>query len=163
MLPMKNGVWRSTAKHDTLMGRLCGRLLSFQWSMLIPTAIYRFTRTTKLTYYQASRTPSGIDYLSPVSVDGSEIINRHASGRRYIILYFVTESNALAAGGYWVDGDEPFAHVYVTDATVADLELVAEEIAALPTVDRRLDDVLHRHDIQVDMDVWGNLLNDLGK
>jgi len=131
--------------------------------MLIPNAIYRFTRTTKLTYYQAGRTPSGVDYLSPVSVDGSEIVSRHPSGRHYIILYFVTESNALAAGGYWVDSDEPFVNVYITDATIADLELVAEEIAALPTVDRRLDDILHRHDIQVDMEVWGSLLSDLGK
>lgn len=129
--------------------------------MLIPNAIYRFTRTTKLIYYQAGRTPSGIDYLSPISVDGSEIVSRHPSGRHYIILYFVTENNALAASGYWVDSDESFANVYLTDATITDLELVAEEVAALPNVDRQLDDVLHRHDIQVDMDVWGNLLSEL--
>lgn len=126
--------------------------------MLIPNAIYRFNRTDKLLYYQAGRTPSGIDYLSPISVDGTDLVSRHASGRTYIILYFVTQSNALAAGGYWLDTAEPFTNVYITDATVADLELVTEDIATLPTVDRRLDDVLHRHDIQLDMEVWGSLL-----
>lgn len=126
--------------------------------MLIPNAIYRFNRTDKLTYYQAARTPSGIDYLSPISVDGSELASRHPSGRDYLILYFVTKDGALAASGYWLDTQEPFDHVYVTDATVADLDLVAEAVSTLPTVDRRLDDVLHRHDIQLDMEVWGSLL-----
>jgi len=126
--------------------------------MLIQNAVYRFNRTNKLTYYQAGRTSTGIDYLSPISVDGSEMISRHSSGRSYIILYFVAQSGALAASGYWLDTAEPFAHVYITDATVADLDLVTEDIATLPAVDRRLEDVLHRHDIQLDMEVWGSLL-----
>jgi len=126
--------------------------------MLIPNAVYRFTRTDKLTYYQAARTSSGIDYLSPISVDGSELVNHHPTGRDYSILYFVTKEGALAASGYWLDTEEPFAYVYVTDATVADLDLVAEDVAALPNVDRRLDDILHRHEIQLDMAVWGSLL-----
>lgn len=126
--------------------------------MLIPNAVYRFNRTARLTYYQAGRTASGIDYLSPISVDGSELVSRHASGRDYIILYFVTQKGTLAAGGYWLDPAAPFTHVYMTDATVADLDLVTEDIATLPSVDRRLDDVLHRHDIQLDMEVWGSFL-----
>ena len=126
--------------------------------MLIPNAVYRFNRTNKLTYYQAGRTPSGIDYLSPISIDGSDLVNHHASGRDYLIVYFVTADGLLAAGGYWLDTAEPFTHVYVTDATVADLDLVTADIATLPNVDRRLDDVLHRHDIQLDMEVWGSLL-----
>ncbi|MEZ4729725.1 MAG: hypothetical protein R3E79_21555 [Caldilineaceae bacterium] len=80
--------------------------------MLIPNAVYRFNRTNHLTYYQAGRTSTGIDYLSPISVDGSEIISRHPSGRSYIILYFVAQSGTLAASGYWLDTVEPFAHVY---------------------------------------------------
>lgn len=126
--------------------------------MLILNAIYRFNRTNKLTYYQSGRTPAGIDYLSPISVDGSDLVSRHANGREYIILYFVTENNALAAGGYWLDTAAPFANVYITDATLADLELVTADLATLPMVDRRLDDVLHRHEIQLDMEVWGKLL-----
>lgn len=126
--------------------------------MLIPNAIYRFNRTDALRYYQAGRTVSGIEYLSPISVDGSDLVSRHASGRPCIILYFVTADNIIAASGYWLDTEEPFAHVYVTDATVADLELVADDVTVLPTIDRRLDDVLHRHDVQLDMAVWGSLL-----
>jgi hypothetical protein len=126
--------------------------------MLIQNAIYRFNRNDTLIYYQAGRTASGIDYLSPISVDGSDLISQHASGRSCIILYFVTADGALAASGYWLDTEEPFAYVYITDATTADLELVAEDVVALPVVDRRLDDVLHRHDIQLDMEVWGSLL-----
>ena len=126
--------------------------------MLIPNAVYRFNRTNKLTYYQAGRTPSGIDYLSPISIDGSDLVSHHASGRDYLIVYFVTADGLLAAGGYWLDTAEPFTYVYVTDATVADLDLVSADISTLPSVDRRLEDVLHRHDIQLDMEVWGSLL-----
>jgi hypothetical protein len=126
--------------------------------MLIPNAIYRFNRTDKLLYYQAGRTPSGIEYLSPISVDGIDLVSRHPSGRTYILLYFVIQNDVLAVSGYWLDSAQPFANVYITDATVADLVLVTEDIVTLPTVDRRLDDVLHRHDIQLDMEVWGNLL-----
>lgn len=126
--------------------------------MLLPNAVYRFNRTNQLTYYQAGRTPSGFDYLSPISIDGSDLVSHHASGRAYIILYFVAENDRLAAGGYWVDTEEPFANLYITDATVADLELVTEDIATLPTVDQRLDDILHRHDITLDMAVWGSFL-----
>jgi hypothetical protein len=57
-----------------------------------------------------------------------------------------------------VDTEEPFANLYITDATVADLELVTADIATLPTVDQRLDDILHRHDITLDMAVWGSFL-----
>ena len=126
--------------------------------MLIPNAIYRFNRTNRLMYYQAGCTASGIDYLSPISVDGSDLVSRHASGRRYIILYFVTRDGRLAAGGYWLDTAAPFTHVYITDATVADLDLVTADMTTLPNVDRRLEDILHRHDIQLDMEVWGSLL-----
>lgn len=126
--------------------------------MLIPNAVYRFTRTDKLVYYQAARTPSGINYLSPISVDGAELVSRDANGRGYVILYFVTPNGKLAASGYWLDTEEPFDYVYLTDATLADLDFVTEDLAALPTVDRRLDDVLHRYEIQLDMSVWGSLL-----
>lgn len=126
--------------------------------MLISNAIYRFNQTDKLLYYQAGRTPTGITYLSPISVDGADLVSRHASGRAYILLYFVIENAILAVSGYWLDTAEPFANVYITDATVADLELVTEDIAALPLVDRRLDDVLHRHEIELDMEVWGSFL-----
>ncbi len=126
--------------------------------MLIPYAVYRFNRIDKLVYYQAARTAAGVDYLSPINLDGSDLVSHDSSGRTYLILYFVTKEGTLAAGGYWLDTEEPFDHVYLTDATVADLDLVVEDLAALPTVDRRLDDVLHRHEIQLDMAVWGSLL-----
>jgi len=128
--------------------------------MLTPGAIYRFNRNRNLRYYKAFRTRSGIDYLFPISVDGSKVIDQHASGRRYVILYFVTQWGKLGARGYWVDTGKPFQRVFVSDATPDDLDLVTEDIATLPDVDRQLDNVLNRDAIQLDMEVWGDLFTE---
>lgn len=125
---------------------------------LIPDAIYRFNRNKNLRYYRACRTKSGIDFLYPISVDGSKIVDQHESGRQYVILYLVTKWGKLAAGGYWLNPKKAFKQVYVTDATIDDLAFVANRMEDLPAADRVLDDVLNRDDIQLDMEVWGSLL-----
>ncbi|MCC9077491.1 hypothetical protein FKZ61_015425 [Litorilinea aerophila] len=126
--------------------------------MLTPGAIYRFKRTNELRYYRAARTPSGVDFLYPISVNGSRIADRHPSGRRYVLLYFMTRWGKFAVGGYWLDPRKMFERAYVTDATPQDLELVTEDLADLPAVDAELDNILNRADIELDMEVWGSLL-----
>ena len=126
--------------------------------MLTVNAIYRFNRTKHLHYYQARRTPGGLEYLTPVSIDGADVVKRHSSGRTYVILYFVLSDGQLASSGYWLGSRQPFENIYITDATTADLEFIAEEIAALPDADRRLDDIFNRHEVQVDLDIWGEVL-----
>lgn len=126
--------------------------------MLIEGAIYRFTRTDQLQYYQAARTKSGIEFLFPIQVSGTRVAKTHPSGRRYVILYFMTKWGKLAAGGYWLDPKQGFEKAYVTDATVDDLEMVADGLEELPDVDEQLDDILNRDEVALDMEVWGSLL-----
>jgi len=126
--------------------------------MLVEGAIYRFIRTEHLRYYQALRTKAGVAFLFPIQVGGTRIADRHANGRRYVILYFLTKWGKLAAGGYWLDPKQGFAKAYVTDATEADLQLVAHTLAELPAIDAELDDILNRDAVELDMDVWGQAL-----
>lgn len=126
--------------------------------MLIEGAIYRFIRTEELRYYRAARTKSGVDFLYPIGVSGTRIASRHESGRRYVILYFMTKWERLAACGYWLDPKQGFDKAYVTDATEADLQLVAHDLEELSEVDASLDNILNRNEIELDMEVWGNLL-----
>ena len=128
--------------------------------MLIEGAIYRFIRTEQLRYYRAARTRSGIEFLYPIQVSGTRIADRHGSGRRFVILYFMTKWGKLAASGYWLDPKQGFDKAYVTDATEADLQLVAYELEELPEVDADLDNILNRGDIELDLDVWGNALEE---
>jgi hypothetical protein len=116
--------------------------------MFIEGAIYRFTRTDQLQYYQAARTKSGVEFLFPI----------RTSGRRYVIVYFMTKWGKLAAGGYWLDPRQGFTKAYVTDATEDDLEMVASSLEALPEIDARLDDILNRDEVELDLEVWGSLL-----
>jgi hypothetical protein len=127
--------------------------------MLIEGAIYRFIRTENLRYYRAACTAAGVDFLYPINVKGTRIADKHASGRRYVILYFMTKWNKLAAVGYWLDPKQAFEQAYVTDATEADLVLVTEDLEELPQIDEALDNILNRHDIELDMEVWGSLLD----
>ena len=127
--------------------------------MLIEGAVYRFTRTDELRYYRAARTKAGMDFLYPIQVDGTRLAGTHKNGRRYVLLYFMTEWGKLAATGYWLDPKQGFAKVYVTDATEDDLEMITEELRELAAIDSTLDDVLNRHAIELDMEVWGALLN----
>ena len=126
--------------------------------MFVEGAIYRFNRTDQLRYYRAARTRSGIEFLYPINVRGTRIADQHASGRRYVILYFVTKWGKLAASGYWLDPKQAFEQAYVTDATQHDLELVTHDLEELPAVDAQLDNILNRFDIELDMEVWGSLL-----
>jgi hypothetical protein len=126
--------------------------------MLIPGAIYRFNRTDNLRYYRAAQTQAGVAFLYPISLDGSRIASEDKSGRRYVILYFMTRWQKLAASGYWLDPKEAFDQAYVTDATVEDLDLVATDLERLPLVDDQLDNILNRLDIELDMEIWGSLL-----
>lgn len=126
--------------------------------MLMPGAIYRFNRSRQIRYYRAGRTRSGIDFLFPISINGSRIVDESKDGREYVILYLMTKWGKLAAGGYWLNPRRMFEKAYVTDATLDDLELVAAELEELPGAHRRLDDVLNRHDVELDLDVWGALL-----
>ena len=126
---------------------------------LIPKAVYRFARTPNIRYYRAERTRSGIDFLYPISVNGSRIVDTSNGGRDYVILYLLTKWGKLAAGGYWLNPRKIFEKAYVTDATLADLVLVAEKIEDLPDAHLILDDVLNRSEIEVDMDVWGSALD----
>jgi hypothetical protein len=126
--------------------------------MLIEGAIYRFNRTDELRYYRAARTKAGLDFLYPIQVNGVRLASTHKNGRRYVLLYFMTQWGKLAASGYWLDPKQGFAKVYVTDATEEDLEFIAEDLEDLSQVDPTLDDILNRKSIEVDMDVWGSLL-----
>ena len=71
----------------------------------------------------------------------------------------MTKWGKLAAGGYWLDPKQGFDKAYVTDATEADLHLVAHSLDELPEVDASLDNILNRKDIEVDLEVWGSLLD----
>lgn len=128
--------------------------------MLIEGAIYRFTRTDELRYYRAARTKAGLDFLYPIQVNGTRLAGTHKNGRRYVLLYFMTKWGKLAASGYWLDPKQGFAKAYVTDATEDDLELVADDLEELSQVDPALDNILNRTSIELDMDVWGALLNE---
>lgn len=130
--------------------------------MFVPGAIYRFTRTDQLRYYQAAHTKSGIEFLFPIQVSGTRIADHHKGGRRYVILYILTKWGKLAATGYWLDPKEAFEKAYVTDATPDDLQLVAHSLDELPQVDSELDNILNRFDVELDMDVWGSLLHESG-
>ena len=95
-----------------------------------------------------------------IRVEGTRIASRHTNGRRYVILYFMTQWGKLAASGYWLDPKQGFKKAYVTDATEADLNLVAHGLEELPKVDVSLDDILNRSDVELDLDVWGSLLEE---
>ncbi len=125
---------------------------------LIQNAIYRFARTSKIRYFRAERTRSGIEFLYPINVSGSRIVDTSSSGRDYVILYLLTKWGKLAAGGYWLNPRKIFEKAYVTDATLADLILVAERIEDLPDAHLLLDDVLNRAEVEVDLEVWGGAL-----
>ncbi len=126
---------------------------------LIPKAVYRFSRTSKIRYFRAERTTSGIEFLYPISVNGSRIVDTSRGGRDYVIIYLLTKWGRLAAGGYWLNPRKIFEKAYVTDATPEDLELVAERIEDLPDAHLQLDDVLNRADVELDMEVWGKALD----
>ena len=126
--------------------------------MIIDGAIYRFNRTDKLRYYRAACTSIGTEFLYPIQVSGTRIADESANGRRYVIIYFMTKWGKLAAAGYWLDPKEAFERAYVTDATYDDLELVAHDLEELSQRDVELDDVLNRSAIELDMEVWGELL-----
>jgi hypothetical protein len=128
--------------------------------MLIEGAIYRFRRTDQLRYYRAARTKSGIEFLYPIRIEGTRIANQHPNGRRYVVIYIMTPWGKLAAGGYWLDPRQGFKKAYVTDATEDDLELVAQDLEELQEVDAELDDILNRSEIELDIDVWGSLLEE---
>jgi hypothetical protein len=128
--------------------------------MLVDGAIYRFIRTDELRYYRAARTRSGVEFLYPIRVSGTRIAGRHENGRRYVILYFMTKWGKLAAGGYWLDPKQGFDKAYVTDATEADLHMVAHDLDELSLVYKGLEDILNRSDIELDLDVWGSLLQE---
>ena len=127
-------------------------------SALIPKAVYRFARTRNIRYYRAERTRSGIEFLYPISVGGSRIVDTSRNGRDFVVLYLLTKWGRLAAGGYWLNPKQIFEQAYVTDATPAELVLVAERIEDLPNAHLLLDDVLNRAEVDVDMEVWGSAL-----
>ena len=128
---------------------------------LIAGAVYRFARTDQTRYYRAARTKADVDFLYPISIDGSRVAQPHASGRRYVILYFMTQWEKFAAAGYWLDPRKAFEKAYVTDATVDDLELVAATLDELPEAAAQLDDILNRNQIELDLEVWGELLQSI--
>ncbi len=130
-----------------------------QIETLTDGAVYRFTRTDKLRYYRAARLADGTELLYPIQVSGTRIADEAAHGRRYVLLYFMTKWGKLAAAGYWLGPRQAFEKAYVTDATYADLELVAHDLEELSERDEELDDILNRSAIELDMEVWGELVN----
>ncbi len=126
---------------------------------LIPGAIYRFGRSKQIRYYRAGRTRSGFEFLYPVRVNGSRIVDRSKDGREYVVLYILTKWGKLAAGGYWLNPKRMFEKAYVTDATLDDLVLVAASVEDLPDAHLELDDILNRFDVHVDMEIWGAALS----
>lgn len=125
---------------------------------LIPGAIYRFIRTSELRYYRAEQTPSGVDFLYPIGVGGSRIADRHKDGRRYVLLYLMTRWGRFATAGYWLDPRQAFKKAYVTDATLEDLMLVTHDVSDLAVQHEQLEDILNRDEVDLDMEVWGSLL-----
>ena len=121
-------------------------------------AIYRFTRTSELRYYRAAVTQIGTEFLYPISLSGSRIASTHTNGKSYVLLYFMTKWGKLAAAGYWLNPKRAFKEAYVTDATLGDLEIVAYDVADLPEVDAKLDNIYNRDEIELDMEIWGELL-----
>jgi hypothetical protein len=75
-----------------------------------------------------------------------------------VYLYFMTKWDKLAAGGYWLDPRQGFTKAYVTDATEADLEMVASGLEELAEIDAHLDDILNRDEVELDLEGWGSLL-----
>lgn len=130
----------------------------YNTAMLIPNAIYRFNRSRHIRYYRAARTRSGIDFLYPISLDGSRVAEQTEAGQEYVILYLLTRWGKLGAGGYWLNPKRAFDKIYVTDATLDDLVLVAERVDDLPNAHLVLDDILNRAQVEVDMEVWGAAL-----
>lgn len=122
---------------------------------LIEGAIYRFMRTDNLRFYRAARTKTGVDFIYPVQTGGTRIADVSKQGRRYVIIYVMTQWGKFAAWGYWLDPKEAFKQSYVTDATPADLELVAPTLAELPDAASELDNILNRDEIELDLEVWG--------
>ena len=129
-------------------------------NLFIPNAIYRFTRTNELRYYRAAITQIGTEFLYPISLNGSRIANTHKNGRSYVLLYFMTKWEKLAVAGYWLNPKKAFDKAYVTDATIEDLEIVAHDLNELAEVDAELDDILNRDEIELDMEIWGDLLRE---
>ena len=126
--------------------------------LLLPRLLRVREPRWQLRYYQAARTRSGIEFLFPIHVSGTRIASQHPNGRRYVIVYFMTQWGRLAASGYWLDPKQGFGKVYVTDVTVDDLEMVAEDLEELSQVDPDLDNILNRTSIELDMEVWSTLL-----
>lgn len=125
---------------------------------LIPNAIYRFTRTSELFYYRAAVTTNEVEFLYPIAVSGRRIARTHENGREYVLLYFlIAKWSKFAVLGYWLNPRKAFEKAYVTDATVADLELVAHDLDDLAGVDMSLD-ILNRNEIELDLEIWGDLL-----
>lgn len=127
---------------------------------LIDGAVYRFTRTETLRYYRAAHLSDGTELLYPIQVSGTRITDVSTGGRRYVILYFMTKWGKLAAAGYWLDPRQAFERAYVTDATYADLEIMAHDLDELSERDPELDDIFNRSEIELDMEVWGELLGE---
>ena len=129
-----------------------------QIETLTDGAVYRFTRTDKLRYYRAARLTDGTEMLYPIQVSGTRIADEAAHGRRYVLLYFMTKWGKLAAAGYWLGPRQAFERAYVSDATYDDLELVAHDLEELSERDSELEDIFNRSEIELDMEVWGNLV-----
>ena len=72
----------------------------------------------------------------------------------------LTKWGKLGAGGYWLNPKKTFEKVYVTDATLDDLVLVANSVDELPDAHLVLDDILNWAQVEVDMDVWGAALSE---
>jgi hypothetical protein len=122
-------------------------------------AVYRFTRTDTLRYYRAAHLLDGTELLYPIQVSGTRIADESTSGRRFVLLYFMTKWGKLAAAGYWLDPRQAFDKAYVTDATFDDLELVAHDLEELSDLDDELDDIFNRSEIELDMEIWGEFVN----
>ncbi len=124
-----------------------------------PNSIYRFTRTKEVRYYRAAVTKIGTEFLYPISISGSRIASTSENGRPYVLLYFMTKWEKLAAVGYWLEPKQAFEKAYVTDATFDDLELVAHDLHELAEVDME-GDILNRDEIELDMEIWGELVEE---
>ena len=95
------------------------------------------------TSEQSVRAPESSFFTRSVSTDLASS-TQSRNGRDYVILYLLTKWGKLAAGGYWLNPKKIFEKAYVTDATLADLVLVAERLEDLPEAHLLLDDVFNR-------------------
>ena len=109
--------------------------------------IYRYRNI----YCRLIRVSDSIAYLLPVDVYGNPLIDETFEARHVLLIFLVQpDDQRLMEAVLYLDTGEIQAVGPLLDDTLDELAIVAEDMAELPTVDN----ILARHDIQLDPDIW---------